>query len=202
MLRCSAMDLVNILPATVYFFPFFLGLPNEGVPLTFCMWDESYSTSDARRMIKTSSTKLSTVIKNKDAVAASVILKSFLRSFHNVWVYLQEYFIWHALSSCTVMSWCNRPHLDLTWLELFLHDVTWPDLIWRDLVCLDLTWPESANLTQSFPVCFNLCPLAPMRPATLYHILCRVILIFIGTLSSAHDLNDYCRLDISATLVL
>ena len=90
MLRCSAMDLVNILPATVYFFPFspffpfFLGLPNEGVPLTFCMWDESYSTSDARRMIKTSSTKLSTVIKNKDAVAASVILKSFLRSFHNV----------------------------------------------------------------------------------------------------------------------
>ena len=87
MLHSSAIDLMNNLPVSVCFydfFPFFSGLPNEGVPLTFCMWDESYSTSDARRMIKTSSTKLSTVIKNKDAVAASVILKSFLRSFHNV----------------------------------------------------------------------------------------------------------------------
>ena len=85
MLRCSPIDLMNILSASLPFFSvIFLGLPNEGVPLTFCMWDESYSTSDARRMIKTSSTKLSTVIKNKDAVAASVILKSFLRSFHNV----------------------------------------------------------------------------------------------------------------------
>lgn len=45
------------------------------------MWDEEYSTSDARIAIKAVSGKKSTVIKHKDAVAASVILKNFLRTY-------------------------------------------------------------------------------------------------------------------------
>lgn len=56
-------------------------MPQDGAGLTFCMWDEEYSTSDARLAIKAVSGKKSTVIKHKDAVAASVILKDFLRAY-------------------------------------------------------------------------------------------------------------------------
>jgi RNase H-fold protein (predicted Holliday junction resolvase) len=56
-------------------------MPQDDTGLTFCMWDEEYSTSDARLAIKAVSGKKSTVIKHKDAVAASVILKSFLRTY-------------------------------------------------------------------------------------------------------------------------
>lgn len=56
-------------------------MPQEGAGLTFCMWDEEYSTSDARLAIKAMSGKKSMVIKHKDAVAASVILKNFLRAY-------------------------------------------------------------------------------------------------------------------------
>ena len=164
MLDFSAIDLINTLSAYVCFFSFspffsfFLGLPNEGVPLTFCMWDESYSTSDARRMIKTSSTKLSAVIKNKDAVAASVILKSFLRSFHNVWEYLQEYFTWHAMMSSVALScpdvidpistWPDLNYSFMTWLSLTWFDVTWSVLIWPGL-----SRPTWLNPSQSVLIC-------------------------------------------------
>ena len=57
-------------------------MPKSGQAFTFCMWDESYSTSIARAMIKTQSVKKSTAIKYKDSVAASVILRSFLHSFN------------------------------------------------------------------------------------------------------------------------
>lgn len=42
------------------------------------MWDESYSTSDARVALKQSSYRRSIFLKHKDSVAASIILKTFL----------------------------------------------------------------------------------------------------------------------------
>ena len=47
------------------------------------MWDESFSTSDARKIIKATSIRKSVTIKQKDAVAATVILKSFLHAFNS-----------------------------------------------------------------------------------------------------------------------
>jgi putative holliday junction resolvase len=46
--------------------------------LTFCFWDEAYSTSEARRVIKSTSARRSVVLKHKDSVAAAIILQSFL----------------------------------------------------------------------------------------------------------------------------
>lgn len=56
-------------------------MPQVGVALTFCMWDEEYSTSEAKAAIKSVSGKRNVVLKHKDAVAASIILKNFLRSY-------------------------------------------------------------------------------------------------------------------------
>lgn len=60
---------------------FVLGMPQVGVALTFCMWDEEYSTSEAKAAIKSVSGKKNVVLKHKDAVAASIILKNFLNSY-------------------------------------------------------------------------------------------------------------------------
>jgi putative holliday junction resolvase len=46
--------------------------------LTFCFWDEAYSTSEARRVIKSTSARRSVVLKHKDSVAAAIILQSFI----------------------------------------------------------------------------------------------------------------------------
>jgi RNase H-fold protein (predicted Holliday junction resolvase) len=56
-------------------------MPQAGVALTFCMWDEEYSTSEAKAAIKSVSGKRNVVLKHKDAVAASIILKNFLNSY-------------------------------------------------------------------------------------------------------------------------
>mmetsp|Transcript_24081 Transcript_24081/g.23149 ORF Transcript_24081/g.23149 Transcript_24081/m.23149 type:complete len:207 (-) Transcript_24081:534-1154(-) len=55
------------------------GMPPGKRALNFCMWDEAYSTSEARHVIKSASSKRSTIMKHKDSVAASLILKSFLK---------------------------------------------------------------------------------------------------------------------------
>ena len=62
------------------------GLPQSGVPLTFCMWDEEYSTSEAKAAIKSVSGKRSVVLKHKDAMAASIILRNFLHS-NQFWIH-------------------------------------------------------------------------------------------------------------------
>ena len=55
--------------------------PNEdNNELTFCLWDESFTTSQARRSIKSTSMKRKVMMKHKDAVAAGHILRSFLTS--------------------------------------------------------------------------------------------------------------------------
>jgi RNase H-fold protein (predicted Holliday junction resolvase) len=56
-------------------------MPQGKRALNFCMWDEAYSTSEARHVIKAGSNKRSSFLKHKDSVAASLILKSFLK-FH------------------------------------------------------------------------------------------------------------------------
>ena len=46
--------------------------------LTFCLWDEAFTTAQARRAIKATSTKRRVLLKHKDSVAAGNILRSFL----------------------------------------------------------------------------------------------------------------------------
>jgi RNase H-fold protein (predicted Holliday junction resolvase) len=47
-------------------------------PLTFCLWDETFSTARARQSIKSTSMKRRVMMKHKDAVAAAHILRNFL----------------------------------------------------------------------------------------------------------------------------